>query len=124
MRAMPDDEIDRPVNPRQQEVERKLTVIEAKAKALARTHGRLLVGLAVTAAAAFGLGMMVARRRQQKSMIRRVQSAIPGSVWDLPEELVAQLKNLPEDLVAQVKSLPEELLTQLKKPLRRAAKAL
>jgi uncharacterized protein HemX len=125
MRAMPDDEIDQPpVSPRHQEGERRLTVIEAKARALVQSHGRLAVGLAITAAAAFGLGVMFARRRQQKSMLRRVQSAIPDSVWDLPEELVAHLKNVPDDLVAQLKNLPEDLVAKLKKPLQRAAKAL
>jgi hypothetical protein len=102
MRAM-SDEVERPdMSTRRQEIEQKLAVIETKARALAQRHGRLAAGIALTASAAFGLGMMVYRRRQQKSMVRRVQSAIPGTVWDLPEEIVAQLK----------------------KPLKRAAKAL
>lgn len=102
MHAMSEDEVDRPpVTPRQ-EVERKLAVLETKARVLAQRHGRLAAGLALTAVAAFGLGMLVYRRRQTKSLVRRVHSAIPDSVWDLQEELVAQLK----------------------KPLQRARKAL
>jgi hypothetical protein len=102
MRAMPEDEVERPVSPRRQEMERRLAVIEMRAKSLAQRHGRLAAGLALTAVAAFGLGVMVYRRRQRSSVVRRMQSAIPDSVWDLPEELIAQLK----------------------KPLQRAAKAL
>lgn len=103
MRAVPDDERERPpMNPRRQEVQRQLAVLEARAKALAERHGRLAAGIALTAAAAFGLGMLVYKRRQRKSAMGRVQAAIPDAVWALPEEIVAQLK----------------------KPLQRAAKAL
>ena len=102
MRAMPDEELERPrVTSRRQEVEHQLSIIETRARALAERHGRLAAGIALATAAGFGLGLVVARRRQQ-SVMGRVQSAVPNSVWDLPEELVAQLK----------------------KPLRRAAKAL
>jgi uncharacterized protein HemX len=93
MRAMPDDEVESPpMNPRRQEIEQKLAVLETKAKALAQRHGRLAAGVAITAAAAFGLGVLFYRRRQKNSVMRRVQSAIPDSVWDVPEELVAQLR--------------------------------
>src|ERR1700674_70597 len=103
MRAMPDDEMERPsVNPRRQEVEQKLAVLETKARALAQRHGRLAAGVALTAAVAFGLGMLVYRRRQRKSVVRRMKGAVPSSFWGLREELVAQLK----------------------KPIERAAKAL
>jgi len=103
MHTMPEDEVERPpVNPRMREVQQKLAIVEAKARALAQRHGRLAAGIALTAAAAFGLGMIVYRSRQRKSLVGRVQNAIPDSVWELPEELIAQLK----------------------KPLKRAAKAL
>lgn len=102
MRAMPGDEVERiPMSPREQ-VEQKLAVMEAKARDLAQRHGRLAAGIAVTAAAAFGLGMLVYRRRQRTSMMQRAQRAIPSTVWEIPEELIAQLK----------------------KPIKRAAKAL
>jgi hypothetical protein len=102
MGAMDDDEIERPpVDPRR-EVERKLAVLEAKVRELAQRHGRLAAGIALSAVAAFGIGIIVYRRRQRKSLLWRVQNSIPDSVFDLPEELVAQLK----------------------KPLQRAAKAL
>jgi hypothetical protein len=103
VRAIPDDEIGRPpVNPRRQELEQRLAVMETKARALARRHGRLAAGVALGVAAALGIGMLVYRRTQKKSVMRRMRSSIPEGAWDLPEELIAQLK----------------------KPLQRAAKAL
>jgi hypothetical protein len=97
------DEVERPpADSRRQEVERKLAVLEMKTRTLAHRHGRLAAGIALTAAAAFGLGMMFYRRTQRNSVVQRVHGAIPDSVWDLPEELVAQIR----------------------KPLQRAAKAL
>ncbi len=101
MRAMPDDELERPPVSTREQVERNLAILEMRARALAQRHGRLATGLAL-GAVAFGVGMLVYRRRQRKSVLRRMQSAVPDTVWDLPEEIVAQLK----------------------KPLQRAAKAL
>ncbi|HEY2597772.1 MAG TPA: hypothetical protein VGJ79_04765 [Candidatus Dormibacteraeota bacterium] len=102
MHAMPGAEVERmPISPREQFVQ-KLEVVEAKARDLAQRHGRLAAGIAAGAAAAFGLGMLVYRRRSRKSMVQRAQRAIPGAVWEMPEELIAQLK----------------------KPLKRAAKAV
>jgi hypothetical protein len=93
MRAMPDEEMERTaIDSRKQELEQRLAVIEAKARMLAQQHGRLAAGIALGAVAAFGIGMMVFRRRQKKSMVRRMRSSIPDAAWDLPEELIAQLK--------------------------------
>jgi hypothetical protein len=89
------------MSPREQ-FEQKLAVIEARARDLAQRHGRLATGIAVTAAAAFGIGMLIYGRRRKTSMVGRAQHAIPDSLWEMPEEIIAQLK----------------------KPLRRAAKAL
>jgi hypothetical protein len=102
MRAVPDEELEgtRAIS-RRQEMGRQLSIIETRARTLAERHGRLAAGIALAAAAGFGLGLLIARRRQQ-SITGRIQSVVPSSVWDLPEELVAQLK----------------------KPLQRAAKAL
>ena len=103
MRAMPDDEVDRPsVNPRRQELEQRLAMMETKARVLAERHGRLAAGVALGLVAALGIGMLVYRRTQKKTVMRRMRSSIPDAAWDLPEELIAQLK----------------------KPLQRAAKAL
>jgi hypothetical protein len=102
MHAMPGTEVERvPMSPREQ-LEQRLALIETKARDLAQRHGRVAAGIAVGAAAAFGVGMLIYRRRSRKSMVQRAQRAIPGAVWEMPEELIAQLK----------------------KPLKRAAKAL
>lgn len=103
MRAMPDEELERPpVYSRRQELEQRLAVIETKARMLAQQHGRLAAGLALGAVAAFGVGMMFYRRGRKKSVVSRMRGSIPETAWDLPEELIAQLK----------------------RPLQRAAKAL
>jgi hypothetical protein len=102
MHAMPGTGVEpTPISPREQ-LDQRLTVIETRARDLAQRHGRLAAGIAVTAAAAFGLGVLLYRRRGRKSMVKRAQHAIPDSFWDMPEELIAQLK----------------------KPIKRAAKAL
>ena len=102
MRSMPDEDFERSrITSRREDMERQLSIIETKARALAERHGRLAGGIALAAAAGFGLGLLIAGRRQ-RSMMGRMQRVVPSSVWDLPEELVAQLK----------------------KPLQRAAKAL
>jgi hypothetical protein len=96
MRAMPDEEVERtPANARRQEMEQKLAVMETKARVLAQRHGRLAMGLAL-GAAVFGVGLIVYRRSQRKSLVRRIRSSIPDGAWDLPEELVAQLKKLQQ----------------------------
>jgi hypothetical protein len=91
--AMPGREVEGiPMSPREQ-LEQKLTVIETRARDLAQRHGRLATGIAIGAAAAFGLGMLlIYRRRQKTSIVRRAQRVIPDSIWEMPEELIAQLK--------------------------------
>jgi hypothetical protein len=97
MRAMPDEEVGTPrVNPRRQELEQRLAVVETKARMLAQRHGRLAAGLALGAVAVLGIGVMAYRRSQRKSVVRRMRSSIPDAAWDLPEELIAQLKKLQQ----------------------------
>jgi hypothetical protein len=94
---MPDEEVERtPANARREQLERKLAVMETKARVLAQRHGRLAAGLALGVAAAFGVGLMVYRRSQNKSMVRRMRNSIPDGAWDLPDELIAQLKKLQQ----------------------------
>lgn len=80
-----------PMSPRER-LEQKLAVIETRARDLAQRHGRLATGIAIGAAAAFGLGVLIYRRRQKTSLVGRAQRVIPESVWGMPEELIAQLK--------------------------------
>lgn len=92
MHKMPGVVVERtPVSPRER-LEQQLAVVETKARDLAQRHGRLATGIAVGAAAAFAVGMLVYRRRVRKSIKQRAQRAIPNSLWDMPEELIAQLK--------------------------------
>lgn len=79
------------MSPRDQ-LEQKLSVIETRARELAQRHGRLATGIAIGAAAAFGLGMLIYRRRQKTSVMQRAQRVIPDVVWEMPDELIAQLK--------------------------------
>jgi len=89
---MPGSEVERiRMSPRDQ-LEQKLTVIETRARELAQRHGRLATGIAIGAAAAFGLGMLIYRRRQKTSVMQRAQRVIPDVVWEMPDELIAQLK--------------------------------
>jgi predicted cobalt transporter CbtA len=102
MHAMPGDTVElTTLGPREQ-LEQKLAMVQMKAKDLAQRHGRMATGIALAAATAFGVGMLVYRRRRKTSMMGRAQRVMPESVWDMPEELIAQIK----------------------KPLQRAAKAL
>lgn len=97
MRAMPDEEVERsPANARRQEFEQKLAVMETRARVLVQRHGRLAAGIALGAAAAFGIGLLVYSRRQRKSVMGRMRNSIPDGAWDLPEELIAQLKKLQQ----------------------------
>jgi len=92
MHAMPGVVVERtPVSPRER-LEQQLAVVETKARDLAQRHGRLATGIAVGAAFAFGIGMLIARRRGRLSVKQRAQRAIPNSLWDMPEELIAQLR--------------------------------
>lgn len=100
--TMPGAQVEPTAMSSRDQLEQKLAVIETRARDLAQRHGRLATGIAVTAAVAFGIGMLVYRRRSRKSMMQRAQAAIPDSLWEIPDELIAQLK----------------------KPIKRAAKAL
>jgi hypothetical protein len=89
---MPGSEVERiGMSPREQ-LEQRLAVIETRARDLAQRHGRLATGLAIGAAAVFGLGMLIYKRRQKASIMQRAHRVIPDSVWEMPEELIAQLK--------------------------------
>jgi hypothetical protein len=90
---MPGDEVDARPASRREEMRQKLALVETKARDLAERHGRLAAGIALTAAAALGLAVVVYRSRRRKSIVQRAQRAIPGSVRELPEELIAQVKN-------------------------------
>ena len=80
----------------------RLGLVKAKAGAPVRHHGVVATGVVLTVLAAFGLGIIVYRRRQPRSLAERLHTAAPWSVPDLPEEFIRGLK----------------------RPLRRATRAL
>jgi hypothetical protein len=55
--------------------------------------GMVVAGMMVTALAV-GVGWMVYQRRRQRSLIERIQAAIPDTVKDLPDEVRARVKAL------------------------------
>jgi hypothetical protein len=55
--------------------------------------GMVVAGLMV-AALAVGVGWMVYQRRRRRSLIERLQAAIPDAVKDLPDEVRARVKAL------------------------------
>lgn len=81
------DQIDRQV--------KSATALAANAKSkvapLDTPRNRMAAGLLLAALAA-GAAMIVYSRRRRQTFARRLHQAVPGSVRDLPEELIAQLK--------------------------------
>ena len=55
--------------------------------------GMVVAGVMV-AALAVAVGWMVYQRRRQRSLIERIQAAIPDAVKDLPDEVRARVKAL------------------------------
>lgn len=55
--------------------------------------GMVVAGVMV-AALAVGVGWMVYQRRRQRSLIERMQAAIPDAVKELPDEVRARIKAL------------------------------
>ena len=94
MSAMPDVDDDPPIKTRRMEPDDEFELLKARARSLARRHGRLAMAVTLTALAAFGLGIMVSRRRMRQSVGQRLRAALPDAVRDLPDDLAEQLKHL------------------------------
>jgi uncharacterized protein HemX len=92
MRDMPVEDIPRPMTTRRQEVDHKVRLAKTNVEAMVRSHGGVATGVALTALAALGLGIIVWRRRQQQSIAERMHTALPSSVPDLSEEFFKSLK--------------------------------
>ncbi len=92
MSTMP-DVID-PQTKSRRELDDNVELLKARAQSLARRHGGVVVVVTLTALAAFGLGVMVSRRRMRQSLGQRLHAALPDSVRDLPDDLAEQLKRL------------------------------
>lgn len=92
MRDMHAEDIHRPMTTRRQKVDHKLGLVKTKAEALVRHHGVVATGVVLTVLAAFGLGIIVYRRRQPQSLAERLRTAATRSVPDLPEEFIRGLE--------------------------------
>jgi hypothetical protein len=121
MRTVPDAVDDQPIKTRRVERDDEWELLKARAQSLVRRHGGVAVVVTLTALAAFGLGVMVSRRRNRQSLGHRLHALLPDSIQDLPEGLAEQLKRLR--LPDSIQDLPEDLAEQLKR-LRSAARAL
>lgn len=92
MRDMPGEDIHPPMTTRRQEVDHKLGLVKTKAEALVRHQGVVATAVVLGALATLGVGIIVYRRRQHRSLAERLHSALRWSVPDLPEEFVKGLR--------------------------------
>src|SRR5712692_10954501 len=81
------DQIDRQVKSRTALVENA----KSKLAPVDSPRNRMAAGLLLAALAA-GAAMIIYSRRRRQTLAQRLQKAVPGSVRDFPDELVAQLK--------------------------------
>jgi hypothetical protein len=92
-------EIDQEIRDTRGELEEKLGVLEQRAARGARVYGRVAAGVAVGVAAVV-IGVVIYRRRRQKSVARQLHQVLFESIRDLPDEMKAKLKkNLPIKVV-------------------------
>lgn len=75
-------------------VERSISEMQDEIGSENMSRAGMVVAGVVVAALAFGVGWMVYQRRRQRSLIERIQAAIPDAVKDLPDEVRARVKAL------------------------------
>jgi hypothetical protein len=75
-------------------IERSLSDIQDQMGAENMSRAGMVVAGVMVAALAVGVGWMVYQRRRQRSLIERIQAAIPDVVKDLPDEVRARVKAL------------------------------
>jgi len=85
------DEINNQVNAGRQSVEKSLEEIRELDMRQIPPAGFLVAGL-VVAAAVVGVGWMVYRTRRRRTLVQRIQDALPEGVRDLPGGLREQVK--------------------------------
>ena len=94
MSEMPDVDDDPPIKTHRVEPDNEFELLKARARSLARRHGRVALAVTLTALAAFGVGIIVSRRRMRQSVGQRLRAALPDVVRDLPDDLAEQLNRL------------------------------
>lgn len=75
-------------------IERSLGEIEEQIGSENMSRAGIVVAGVMVAALAVGVGWMVYQRRRQRSLIERLQAAIPAAVKELPDEVRARVKAL------------------------------
>ena len=75
-------------------VERSISEMQDEIGSENMSRGGMVVAGVMVAALAVGVGWMVYQRRRQRSLIERIQAAIPDAVKDLPDEVRARVKAL------------------------------
>ena len=84
-------EIDQEIKAAREELDETLGVLERRAARGARVYGRVAAGVVVGVAVVV-VGVMVYRRRQQKTVVNRLHHVVFQSLRDLPEEMTSKLK--------------------------------
>jgi len=86
------DDINKPISAGRQSIERSLDDVRDMDMPKLPPAGLVAAGL-VTAVVAVGLvGWLVYRSRRRRTLVQRLQDAIPDSVRDLPQGVRAQVK--------------------------------
>jgi len=75
-------------------IERSISEIEDQIGSENTPRAGMIVAGVMVAALAVGLGWMLYQRRRQRSLIERIQAAIPDAVKDLPDGVRARVKAL------------------------------
>lgn len=75
-------------------VERSISEMQDEIGSENMSRAGMVVAGVMVAALAVGVGWMVYQRRRRRSLIERIQAAIPDAVKDLPDEVRARVKAL------------------------------
>jgi hypothetical protein len=75
-------------------IERSLSDVQDQIGTENVSRAGMVVAGVMVAALAVGVGWMVYQRRRQRSLIERIQAAIPDAVKDLPDEVRARVRAL------------------------------
>ena len=82
------------INEGRKTVERSISEMQDEIGSENMSRAGMVVAGVMVAALAVGVGWMVYQRRRQRSLIERIQTAIPDAVRDLPDEVRARVKAL------------------------------
>jgi len=100
-------EIDRQIRETRGQLDEKLALLEKRAASGARRYGRIAAGVAA-GVAAIAIGVVLYRRRRQRSVVRRLHKMLSESVPNLPAEAISRFKErLPIKVVVTDKAHEE-----------------